>query len=129
MNSVVLIKLVPDLVEELTINDSGTAIIQLISPCNAPSISIMPIITGVLAPMARITPISWVRSTTLMEREPIKPIPPTTTMMMAGTNSMPRYSAKKLSKNCRFSCMVSLSLISQLRCSNSAFNWLVTAST
>ena len=68
---------------------------QLAKPCRMPSRTNMPIMTGVLAPMARITPISLVRSVTLMERAPINPIPPTMAIITARPSSMGIYWAKK----------------------------------
>ena len=45
-------------------------------------------INGVPAPMARSTPISFVRSITPIDNAPVKAMPPTTAMMIARPNNI-----------------------------------------
>ncbi len=63
----------------------GKAISQLNKPSSTPSPTNSRITCQEEAPMARITPISRRRSSTLSERMPLKPTPPTRAMTMAIT--------------------------------------------
>ncbi len=56
---------------------SGIANSQDKAPTNTPSITNTPTMASDVAPMARMTPISRVRSTTLIDMVLINPMPPT----------------------------------------------------